>query len=444
MKLLAKKRFIFLGALTLIHLLVFIWQLNHQNWLLVDSKEYIFAAQNMAEDGSWYSKDKAETYDPGHHTRRTPLYPFILLLGYLFTKSPAFVAIWQIGLSIFNCTLLLRLIKQFHGKESWMTYILVFAFLILMPSQFIYANLIMTEILFQCFLSLGIWLLVMAHEEEKNKWYWGISLLLILAMATKPVMYLFFLPFLVLMIFQAFNVKNLMLVLIGLLPLVFVLSYQGINLKKTGYFHYSSVQSLNLLQLTALNLLINRVGEDEAVRITDDIHERALAAPSFAEGQKLMQAECMAIMWKYRGFYVSYHLRGMVNFFLDPGRFDLYHILGIQEVGGGPGLSRAFSEGGYAGVINYLSKQPIAMLLFLGLVFIANILRLLGFIGFVFMKNVPLYLRFSMVILIGYLAAVTGPYGASRFSLPINLLLIFAASVFYLRRLSSKKKFPIK
>ncbi len=421
--------FIFWLPLLAIHILVLFYQSYQERWYLVDSYEYLAAAENMEENGSWYSKDREEAYDPAHHSRRTPLYPFLLMLSKGLVDHPAFVALWQIILSLFNIHLMLRTLNEWRIPRRFRFVIL--PFLLLLPAQYIYANLIMTEILFQTLLTAGIWIAFQALSKKQMKWFWIMSLLLMLAMLTKPVMYFFFLPYLILLGYLAFKWKKYLILLPALLPLALVLTYQGINYQRTGYFHYSSVQSLNLLQLTTYNLLINRVGEEEAVKITDDIYQDALRAPSFAQGQKLMQERCLNIMWKYKGFYLLYHLRGMVNFFLDPGRFDLYHLLGIQKVGSEAGLSRSFSEGGYRAVWDYLQRQPLGILLFLSFVFIFNLVKALGFLGFLFYKKIPISFRLALFVLVAYLAGVTGPYGASRFALPTALIVIAAAVAFY-------------
>ncbi|MEO0897350.1 MAG: hypothetical protein AAFY71_13170 [Bacteroidota bacterium] len=423
------KRIIYWLPVIVLFFLVFIYQIQVERWYLVDSYEYIYGAQSFTEDGSWYSKDKAEAYDPAHHTRRTPLYPILLVMSNWFTDAPWFVALWQIGLSLLNIFILTKILNLLRLPRIVRP--ILIPFLLLMPALYIYANLVMTEVIFQTLLMGMVYFMLMALKFKEQQGVILVMALLILSFLTKPVMYLFVLPFLLISTFLAWKWKRWLLILIGVAPLFVVSAYQFHNLEKTGYFHFSSVQNLNLLQLTTYNLLINRVGEEEAISITDDIYEKARANESFAEGFKYMQSACLSIMWEHKWYYIGYHLKGMVNFFLDPGRFDLYHLLGKQTVGDSAGLSRAFGEGGYAGLFRYLSQQPIGLLLFLGLVFLANVIKLVGFVGFLLMKKIPIEVRLTFFTLIGYLAFVTGPYGASRFAMPVSLLVLGAAAIFY-------------
>ena len=61
------------------------------------------------------------------------------------------------------------------------------------------------------------------------------------------------------------------------------------------------------------------------------------------------------------------------------------------------------------------------------LIALFKLIKVTGFLFYLFQKNEQLQLRIFLVILVGYLALVTGPLGASRFLLPVELLIIGGA-----------------
>ncbi|MEL7534532.1 MAG: hypothetical protein AAFN10_24715, partial [Bacteroidota bacterium] len=156
----------------------------------------------------------------------------------------------------------------------------------------------------------------------------------------------------------------------------------------------------------------------------------SLDIADYGESQRYLQAACFEVINQHKGDYIFFHLKGMFNFFIDPGRFDLYHFFGWETVGG-EGLQIAFSRGGYGGVLNYLADQPLGRLIFLLLIALANAFKLLCLLIFPFLKKIPLWDRILIVGMILYIAGLTGVSGASRFAVPLfPLLLVVSLSVF--------------
>jgi hypothetical protein len=67
------------------------------------------------------------------------------------------------------------------------------------------------------------------------------------------------------------------------------------------------------------------------------------------------------------------------------------------------------------------------MVLALALIAFFKLLKLTGFVIYLFRGKQELPLRIFLALLVGYLALVTGPLGASRFYLPVELLVIGAS-----------------
>ena len=119
----------------------------------------------------------------------------------------------------------------------------------------------------------------------------------------------------------------------------------------------------------------------------------------------------------------------MVTFFLDPGRFDVSHLAGLAEPMGGGLLAQARA----GGLGRALTRLPAGLLTALGLVLLANGLRLaLAVRGFWRLRGSGRVLRYGRWIAAGllvYVALLTGPLGAARFLVPVWPLLLALALV---------------
>ena len=62
------------------------------------------------------------------------------------------------------------------------------------------------------------------------------------------------------------------------------------------------------------------------------------------------------------------------------------------------------------------------------LIFLFKVLKIIGFLLYLFRSTQSSMFRLLLFGLVAYLALVTGPLGASRFILPVELLIIGAAS----------------
>ncbi|MEM6347100.1 MAG: hypothetical protein AAF927_24665 [Bacteroidota bacterium] len=421
--------FVLSGIILSLHLIFWVYQSIDERYYLLDSQEYVKAADNLRQEGTLFSGDlNAEPLRIDHYTKRPPLYPTLLALCQWGFGHEKYILLLQLFLSLFNLNLVWQIGKLMGWKRK--PYWLLGLLLLLYPAQVIYANLIMTEILFQTEICLLVYGSMLAYRSRNLKIFAGLVLLLILAMLTKPIMYLFGLPMLIVWSIWAWQWKKPLILAFGLLPLLFVWGYQEWNESRTGFFHFSSIQNLSLLQYTTYNLLQNTYGPELALHKADSILYASLEITDYGESQRYLQGACFAVINQHKGEYVFFHLKGMFNFFVDPGRFDLYHFFGWETVGG-EGLQIAFSRGGYRGVLNYLADQPLARLIFLLLIALANAFKLLCLLVFPFLKKVSLWDRVLIVGMILYIAGLTGVSGASRFAVPLfPLLLVVSMSVF--------------
>jgi hypothetical protein len=335
------------------------------------------------------------------------------------------VMVLQMLLSICSVLLMLRIFSP--GKQGgW----ILLPLLVLFPAQFIYSNMVMTEILFQFVLMLAAYRLYRYIQTEKIGLLWLYQLLLIVAILIKPVMYLFIVPNLVLFIVLYYKSRQRLVLISSFVPVIFVIILGGVNQQRTGYYHVSSIQQIKLVDNNLYYFLMNRDGKEAASAAKEQIHATCSTKKDFKEWSECLTESATAVIKEDLKGYALFHLEGMGRFFVDPGRFDLYKFFGIEKERG-KGFLYHLNEGGLQGAWRYFISQPVLVVILLLLIALVNLLRLIGFLAFLFNKRFKLEFRLFLFFLIAFLAFATGPLGASRFMLPVVLLLTGAAAVQY-------------
>ena len=279
--------------LILIHLGAFAYQLYGGRYMLKDSEEYVLAAENLFQHGVLYSGVWQEPYRADFFTKRPPVYPIIIGITDGYRGLPWILLLLQNLLSLLNIVLafeLANLLLKASGKQIDRQKIPVFVCLLILlyPAQWIYANLVMTEILFQSWLSFGIYSLVRALQGKSLTWLSLYTLCISLAMFTKPVMYVFVLPHFLGVLALGYYWKKPQTLIAAILPLLAIWGYQSWNESRTGYAHFSSIQNLSLFQYTAYNLLGQEYGLARATEMNDSILEVMFTLPDYKSQQELI------------------------------------------------------------------------------------------------------------------------------------------------------------
>ncbi len=428
-----KKYRIVLLVVVLLQLAFLGYQLVSQNYFLDDSEEYIRAADNLISDGMLYSGETDQMLDPALYTKRLPGYPAFLVLVRLFTTSMVPVVILQMLLSLASILLMLKIFspdKQGRG--------ILLALLVLFPAQYIYSNMVMTEILFQFVLMLAAFRLYRYIRTEKIGLLWLYQLLLIVAILIKPVMYLFIVPNVILFIVLYYKSRQRLVLISSFLPVIFVIILGGVNQQRTGYYHISSIQQINLVDYNLYYFLMNRDGKEVASAAKERIHAACGAHIEFKERSECLTDSVTTVIKEDLKGYALFHLKGMARFFIDPGRFDIYNFFGIEREHG-KGFLYHLNEGGLKGAWSYFISQPVLVVIALILIALVNLLRLFGFLVFLFNRSFKPEFRLFLFFLVAFLAFATGPLGASRFMLPVVLLMTGAAAVQYGKWIHNKK-----
>jgi hypothetical protein len=398
--------------------LFWLYQAIQGRFFIVDSWEYLSVAHNLWQNGLTYCGDLTRGFATENLTKRPPFYPLFLLLTGSAAGWHALTTAVQSALAVFNLWLASRWVLHLSGKQApvWAWVLGVACY----PAQWIYANLIMTEILFQSLLMGWVWTQTLAVQNGSERSWRFSQVALAIGFLTKPVLYLAIFPATAWNLFLAFRQRSWRWAVWGLVPLAVLIGYMGWNQYRTGYFHVSSIQGRSLLLYTSRFLLVQEVGETAADARIDRIWQQ-VQAEEFAPGQRLLQDSVSVILAEHSTAYAKFHLKGMVNFFLDPGRFDLFEFAGVASPEGG--LLTQFSAGGYPALGQYLLRQPLGLLAALLVIFIGNGLRALGLVLWAFTRRPDLTWIIALAPVV-YLAFITGINGASRFAVPVYPIML--------------------
>jgi hypothetical protein len=396
------------------HALFFCKQVFFKNSLLQDSKEYIFAAENIIQHKTLYAWDLQDNYNKNWLTKRPFLYPAILVVTKLlsFGSDKLFFVLTyllQNIVSLFCISLALRLVNIKIGQVNY-KYAAIFLFFSL--AQAIYTNMVMSEIWIQlCMVSI-IYILMLRPLNTRNILFVG--LLLVAGMSLKPVLMFtaFCYPLYYLLVsYKSIRIKHLLLTL---LPLCFYLSICKINEKRTGYFHYSSISNINLLHYNTYSMLLNKYGMEKADSMVDQINAEARTKGDYPEQQTYIRKACADKIGEHLTLYGWLHARGAILCLVDPGRFDLTQFFGL------PHKTNLIYETNKEGGFNRILKSflnPLGIILTILLLF--NLFKIYVFVRFLISKTIAIKLKLAILFFPFYILFFTGPIGTSRFYMPL-------------------------
>jgi len=414
-------------VILLIHLLFFASaQLNHPV-PLSDSADYLKASENIYSQGVLYCGDLSEPIREENFTRRPPLYP--LLLGTVkLTGSKLPAILIQILISMASIFLVFRMFLQNHNPVKTQKLPLIFATLLLLatPAQFIYSNLIMAEILFQFLMVLMAWSIYSYFKNRESRYIWFFNLFLTLGMATKPVLFPFAVLCMVISLVFFLRTKKPALILAIFLPVIWITGYCIWNYNRTGSAQYSSIQTANLVNYNLRYFLMEQEGSEFAAAEVDRLYGLCGEETEYREKNKCLGKGVREIVFDRPFQYGIFHIKGSMRYFIDPGRFDLVSFFKLEEPDS-PGILLLLNQEGIGGVFKFLKQQGLALISILVFIVLVKLIKITGFILFLLRGREQLPFRIFLAILVVYFALVTGPLGASRFLLPIELFLIGGA-----------------
>lgn len=416
-----------------VHAVYFITALQLKGIYLVDSYGYLHQAKNIALYHTWYAEDWNAPLLVDYFSIRPPLYAWLIALFRLISANIFLLLFVQNVLSILNLWLVYRFALG-QGCDRRRTGIVLIIGTLFYPAQMIHADFVMTEIVFQTLL-LGIVLSLIGFMSEPT-WKRSVTLavLLSLCLLSKPVSLFLLLIVAVLMGWKLKATRQWKL----LLPLLItVVLFHGICLQQqhaTGYYHYTSIKAINQLKYNARYTLVNAGGEHYADSTMAAVMDIANAKTIYGERLQYMNNEGNRIIFEHPVDFLKLYIKGVAAFFIDPGRFDLYHFFMIEEHHSG-GLLHGMNAKGSGALIDAMAQAPLPILLLLLLNLCWNICVATGLICFVTIKKINPFIRIILFLMIMYIAAATGPVGVSRYRVPVYpellLAMMFTAHYFF-------------
>lgn len=409
-----------------VHLVYAIIAILFKHVLLVDSLGYLMQAENLKQYGSWYAEQWNGPVLMDYFSIRPPLYA-LLLAGFSYVPMGwIWILVVQNLLSIFNCLTVYRLAIRWVGVSNRLN-VLSLCALIFYPAQFIHANFVMTEIIFQSLL-LGLFMLGYRFLQQPSmKLSLGIMVLLSLCLLTKPVS--LFLPFLMLVsmcwgVYKQHQSIRLLLPLLGVFFTFHLICLQ--NKHATGYYHYSSIKNINQLKYNARFALADARGEDVADSVIASVVFRANSMNNYEERIACFDSAALAIFKQYPVSVLKVYAKGVIAFFVDPGRFEVYHFLGMDSPQNKIGLLHEVQAGGANKVFVYIKQIPWPILVVLLASLCWNMIVGCLFGYFMWRGTVHHSIRIWLGVIVLYIAVATGPVGVSRYRVPVEPLLILA------------------
>jgi hypothetical protein len=408
------------------HALFFGKQLFFQNSMLQDSREYLYAAENLIQHNTLYAWDLNDDYNKNWLSKRPFLYPCILAVFKLISPGSGKFFFFLIYLlqnlaSLLSIKLVLKIAGKYSGRIHY-TYAALF--LLFSFSQVIYANMVMTEIWLQLCMVSVVYLLLMHPHDAKRLLY--ISMLLMAGMSLKPVLIFTAFCFPLYYLARSFSSLKLKHLLLTLLPLCFYFASCRINQQRTGYFHYSSISNINLLHYNTYSMLLNKYGLQKADSIVDQINLEARQAGDYAAQQDYIRKACAQQVGNHLALYAWLHARGGIYCLLDPGRFDFTQFFNL------PHKQNLIYETNKEGAIKTVLKSflnPLGILL--GFLLLFNVFKVFVLVRFVFLKAISLWVRLCVLFFPVYILFFTGPIGTSRFYMPFIPMVLLAFLLVY-------------
>jgi hypothetical protein len=432
-----KPRLLFLitfSFIVVLHGVFFLFALKQNHFYLQpDSSEYLNQRDNLLEQASMYQGKWNEPHRWYLETRRPPLTGMVLAIIKKINSSDVAILLFQ---NLLSCGIMFFLFRYVHKHSPDFNLLWLLPPLVFFPTQMIYTNFIMAEVLFQALIFAALLLL---RYGKKNLTVF--FLLLTLAAFVKPVFYLCFIPAAVaLIIFR----KKLCLKPTHFTGVVFmtlsVVLFSWFNHQRTGVFSFSSASESFIPDYVVLPVVQYAEGKEKAIRIHEAVQQAAQQKNSYPEYHHTLISESLQVIKQYPFTTALLWIKGGVLFFCDPGRWDVLAFQNKQPEEHQDGFFHVLKSGGIRKALNHLTNQGSLFLLF---TLAGSVIHVFLFFCFsVFLKNehYPFLFRLMAAVIVFYLALMTGPIGSARYRMAVFpvLLMSVPSGWFYLKTILEK------
>ncbi len=391
-----------------------------------DSPEYLHMAHNFMH-GAVYSEDLSLPLQPKFLTLRPPGYSLFLLPWVLLSTSIYLVLLAQNLLSMVTLTGLYLLLKELLPDSKvgfW-----IFVGILLFPTGMIYTNMIMAEVLFQALMFWAFYYAVRYIRDKKERHLLLYNLLVTSALFVKPVLLYFWIPNLLFSIYIYTRHRHLRVLIMPLILPLLAFVYSHYNEARSGYFHFSCIKNINVLNFNARQLLRTQHGKAYSDSVITKIQEEAVALGSFKEEFEYMEQRGKELVFSNIIDYSYVHARGMLSFFLDPGRHDVVLFLDIKSEER-MGFFNEVDKRGLQGIIHYVQHVNLWLLVLMATIFVWNLLLLVAWLHTVLISNLDIAIRAVLFLLVAYVAVLSVTIGYARFRVEVYPLLLFSLPFF--------------
>ncbi len=393
-----------------------------------DSPEYMAQANNIIDHASFYTAYwDLYPHNPAYYSLRPPLYGLLVLITINLSTSVYVLLFFQSLLCIFVWLGLRRYLLHFiPGINQNRLHAFLSLALILNPVQLILCNNVFSDILFGFLLSFAFFSLLNFISRKEPKYFLYYTIFIALGLLTKPALVYYAWINIILGIFFYLRVQRSWILLVYplLLPLI-IFFICIINKNVTGYYHYSSSKTENLLSYNTTNFLNMKYGSDSGYSYKIELLKLSANQADFKQKMQFTDSACMHVLKQNIKGYTLFHLQGMVNFFLAPGREFILSYLSMKD-STPKNFLKELNLNGWNGIKNYIASQSIVLLLVNIMVTGWNVFLMLGLVVFAISKKVPFQLKLIALVLILYIAGVSSlALGAARYKTAIYPILIY-------------------
>ncbi len=424
-----KSEIFFMLLIVILHAVYFLSAITIAEPITPDSDEYLKMAENVIQhftfyDGKFISPLREELY-----SLRPPLYGIFILITSFGMKWPFLTLFVQNVLSLILWINVAGFVKKYSSTKH--VYLWIFLTLVLFPTQLILVNQYMADFLLE-FIFLMAFFSFLHYTEKRNikYWYW-FNILLALGVLTKPVLLFFWLPVLGFTLYFFIKDRNWQLWLaIVLLPLV-ILSWSYRNYRETGVFEYTSLTHQLALEANVQQIYLSKYGNGYARPAFDSLRRHAAEIPVYSERIAFIHGIERSVVSENPLTFVLLNIKGSVNSLLNPGRVDInifFKIKPEKEAG----FFNGFIGKGIAGILEYFSTLNLALISFLAVSALYQLILLIGFVySLVYGTQLSPTTKMYILICSLYALAVPGIIGYARFKLLILPFLVMGLILFF-------------
>ncbi|QES89281.1 hypothetical protein [Rhizosphaericola mali] len=229
------------------------------------------------------------------------------------------------------------------------------------------------------------------------------------------------------------------------------------NEYRTGYYHFTSIENINLLQYNLKSFKEFELGNVSGDNWTDSILLESKKYTTYSEQNKYISNICRTEIKKNLTKYTIFHIACCFKAIVDPSRYDVF-LFFKKEVPSHSGVVKAFNEKGFfysiskslgwllTDTINSPSKGFLIANIYIIVAFVFQIGKLffISYFLIIFYKAKKFnwnYPTIFTICFIGFNFLITGPVASPRYLIPIDFY-IFCATALGFEFWINRKKAP--